>query len=376
MDMTTRLGLPFILPSQAQKHVTHNEALLGLDALVQIGVISRSAGTPPVSPIEGDCYIVAAAATGPWEGHEGELAQFEGGAWIFRAPREGWIAWVADESSTFVFRQGTWASLFDLTIQSIASLQNLDTLGVNATAETTNRLTVASPASLLTHEGAGHRLAINKASAADTASLLFQDGWSGRAECGLAGGDDFSLKVSADGSSWKEAMRANRTSGVVDFPFGATVGGAPLASKVIAISAGMQTATYSTTSTTMAAITDFDSIAAVSTTSSLLVMAVFSGFVRSSAGLEDALAYLRPAYQKGTTITETHRNHLIGALDTQPFSGQAVNAFYMTSPASFILTPAMKDGGVWRPGYVGRCHGASMFLQGFGFSWSAIEFVQ
>ena len=33
MDETANLKLPYILPSQAQKHVTHNEALALLDRL-------------------------------------------------------------------------------------------------------------------------------------------------------------------------------------------------------------------------------------------------------------------------------------------------------------------------------------------------------
>ena len=61
-------------------------------------------------------------------------------------------------------------------------------LGINATADATNRLTVSAPATLLTHEGAGHQLKINKALPADTASLLFQSGWQGRAEPAPADG--------------------------------------------------------------------------------------------------------------------------------------------------------------------------------------------
>ncbi|MGC4023892.1 MAG: DUF2793 domain-containing protein [Mesorhizobium sp.] len=58
MEETSNLALPYILPSQAQKHVTHNEALRRLDALVQLAVVSRATGTPPASPTEGDRYIV------------------------------------------------------------------------------------------------------------------------------------------------------------------------------------------------------------------------------------------------------------------------------------------------------------------------------
>ena len=38
MDTTPNLGMQYILPSQAQKHVTHNEALRVLDALAQLVV--------------------------------------------------------------------------------------------------------------------------------------------------------------------------------------------------------------------------------------------------------------------------------------------------------------------------------------------------
>ena len=36
MENSANLQLPYIMPSQAQKHVTHNEAVRTLDALVQL----------------------------------------------------------------------------------------------------------------------------------------------------------------------------------------------------------------------------------------------------------------------------------------------------------------------------------------------------
>jgi hypothetical protein len=92
------------------------------------------------------------------------------------------------------------------------------TLGINATADTTNRLAVSSPASLFNHDGGGHQVKVNKNVATDTASFLFQDGFSGRAEIGLAGDDDFRFKVSSDGSSWHDGIKIDRTTGRVDFP--------------------------------------------------------------------------------------------------------------------------------------------------------------
>ena len=80
---TRHLGLPLIAAGQAQKHVTHNEALALVDALLQLGIISRSLAVPPLSPEEGDRYLVAASAMGDWSGHEGELAFFIDGVWRF-----------------------------------------------------------------------------------------------------------------------------------------------------------------------------------------------------------------------------------------------------------------------------------------------------
>lgn len=90
--------------------------------------------------------------------------------------------------------------------------------GVNATADTTNRFAVAADASLFNHAGSNHRLKLNKASAARTASLLFQDNWSGRAEIGLTGDDQLRIKVSADGANWTEALVVDRATGLVTLP--------------------------------------------------------------------------------------------------------------------------------------------------------------
>ena len=92
MEETANLKLPFILPSQAQKHVTHNESLQLLDAIVQLGVLDRDLTAPPAEPAEGDRYIIASPATGAWEGREGEIAAFQDGAWNFLSPRPGWRA--------------------------------------------------------------------------------------------------------------------------------------------------------------------------------------------------------------------------------------------------------------------------------------------
>ncbi len=76
MDITPNLELPFILPSQAQKHVTHNEALRRLDAVVHLAVAGRDLASPPAEPEDGERHIVAADAAGEWTGHTGQIAAF------------------------------------------------------------------------------------------------------------------------------------------------------------------------------------------------------------------------------------------------------------------------------------------------------------
>jgi hypothetical protein len=209
MSDTPLLALPYLAAAQAQKHVTHNEALTLLDGLVQAGVKSRGVATPPPSPAAGDRYLVAAAATDAWAGKEGQIAALMDGGWRFLTPREGWRLWVDDEDQLLVFTGSLWQE----TGTTPDILQDLSLLGVNSTADATNKLTVASAASLFNNVGAGHQVKINKAAGSDTASLLFQTGYSGRAEMGTTGDDDFHIKVSADGTTFHEALTAHGATG-------------------------------------------------------------------------------------------------------------------------------------------------------------------
>ena len=217
-DSSAILGLPYLLPSQAQKHVTHNEALRRLDILVQLAVTAIGAETPPADPEDGAVWALGSAPTGAWAGQADRLAAWIDGTWIFIAPRPGWRAWDQDSGALYLWDGAAW------TVPASAT-ELSGVLGLNASADATNRLAVAAPATLLTHDGAGHRLKLNKAAPGDTASLLFQSGWTGHAEMGLAGDIAFSVKVSPDGGSWTTALIADPASGEVALPAGLTLGG-------------------------------------------------------------------------------------------------------------------------------------------------------
>ena len=80
--------LPTTIAGQAQKEFFVNEAHALTDALLHPAV-EGEADAPPASPGAGECWLVGATPNGAWADHAGELASYQGGDWIFAAPRDG-----------------------------------------------------------------------------------------------------------------------------------------------------------------------------------------------------------------------------------------------------------------------------------------------
>jgi hypothetical protein len=225
MSETPNLALPFLAAGQAQKHVTLNEIAEIMDAAAHLSVLSRTLGTPPGSPTAGARYLLPSGAAGAWNGHDGKIASWTGFAWRYLEPRAGWLLWDEATSIHLVFDGTNW-----IEVNNSGSIQNAAMVGVNTTADGSNRLAVKADGVLFASEGTvGHgdiRAALNKTAAGDTASLVYQTGYSGRAETGLIGNNQFSIKVSADGTVWKQALTIDAGTGVVRLPFGMDLGGA------------------------------------------------------------------------------------------------------------------------------------------------------
>lgn len=213
------LSLPYLQPAQAQKHVTHNEALRILDAVTQLSVQDATLTQPPASPAEGARYVVNGAGTGAWANNDFAVAIWSDATWHFVQPAVGWRADVAATGDTLRFDGSAWVALA-AGGGGETVLQNLPSLGIGTTADTTNRLSVSADATLLTNQGNGHQLKLNKAASSDTASLLFQTGFSGRAEMGTSGSDDFAIKVSPDGNTFHTALSIDADNGAVQFQTG------------------------------------------------------------------------------------------------------------------------------------------------------------
>lgn len=113
MSTSTNLGFPYLAGGQAQKHVTVNESLLLLDALVQLSAISATTTAQPGSPSDGAVYFLPSGKTGAdWGGMtNGSLAYYRDGAWEEIAPREGWIAYVKDVDYALAYSGSAWTPL-------------------------------------------------------------------------------------------------------------------------------------------------------------------------------------------------------------------------------------------------------------------------
>lgn len=221
MTDTPHLGLPLIAASQSQKHVTHNQAIVILDAIVMLSVVDSTYTAPPASPVEGDRYKVASGASGAWATWDLNIALYTSGQWIKLVPKKGWLCFDEATGALTVWSGSDWTDLAAaggyLTIAG-AGNGTLARLGILTAADNTNRLAVKSDAVLLSHDdvtpGTGHmRVTLNKSAAAKDAGFTFQDAFSTRALFGLLGDDDFAIKVSPDGSTFYPAISIDKDTG-------------------------------------------------------------------------------------------------------------------------------------------------------------------
>jgi hypothetical protein len=242
MATTPNLSIPLLVSNQSGKEVTHNEALVIVDAILNRGVENKSTNTPPATPSGGEAYIVGSSPTDVFVSHEGDLAFYNNG-WRFITPNEGLTIWANDEDVLYTYDGSGWIksdsgseSLDDLSDVAITSasqndllvhngtefvnsktVDNLSGVGIGTSSDSSNKLAVASDYVLFDKATNDIRIKANKNSAGDTASHLFQANYSGRAEFGLIGNDDFTLKVSPDGSSWYESFILDKDNGDANF---------------------------------------------------------------------------------------------------------------------------------------------------------------
>ncbi len=136
---TPRLGLPNLFAAQAQKEFTVNEAFSLIDALLH-PVVQGESNDPPLSPDEGECWIVGSQPKGGWTGYTDRIACNQSGNWLFVSPVKGMVAF--DTSAGRIARyDGGWSSASAVAIPNGGT--TVDTEARSAIAGIVDALTVA-----------------------------------------------------------------------------------------------------------------------------------------------------------------------------------------------------------------------------------------
>lgn len=107
MPQTPRLALPLLAAGQTQKDVTHNDAILAIDRLAALVVVSRTVLVPPAAPLAGQCWIVPAAGAAAWGYPAGTMLHWQADGWWAEPARTGQLAYLADEALMLV-QAGGW----------------------------------------------------------------------------------------------------------------------------------------------------------------------------------------------------------------------------------------------------------------------------
>lgn len=108
MAKTQRLGLPLLSAGQAQKEITHNEALVIIDALLHGCCPSSPSDMPPAQPELGLSYLCGPSPTGAWSGHAKAVAHWSESGWRFTAPVEGQCLYDRANGRTWKYAAGQW----------------------------------------------------------------------------------------------------------------------------------------------------------------------------------------------------------------------------------------------------------------------------
>lgn len=106
---TARHQLPLLAVSQAQKEITHNEALAQIDALLHPVVEDQLAAPPMLTELDfGKCWLIAGSPTGDWAGKPSQIAIWAAGSWRFSVASEGMRIRLLSSGLDLVYVDGLW----------------------------------------------------------------------------------------------------------------------------------------------------------------------------------------------------------------------------------------------------------------------------
>lgn len=187
MSNSNNLQIVHVEQNQSQKEVTVNQALNRIDAILNVGAIDRAVNNPPSSPMLGDLYIIGNSPTGDWSG-QGDNIAFYDTSWQFISPKAGMTIWVIDKALHYTFDGSGWIVGSNNLIQS-------------------NFIAFDSQDSDL-------QLRLNKVTAGNVNSLLYQTNFVTTAEVGTISDNNYQIKVTNDGSNYNNAVNIDASNGI------------------------------------------------------------------------------------------------------------------------------------------------------------------
>jgi hypothetical protein len=94
-----------------------NNAMFGIGEFKD-SVKDQNLTAPPVTPSDGDRYIIAADATGAWSGKSGQIAEYVTDAWDYTVVSEGMCCYVDDEDLLYMYSGSTWVPINNYALAS------------------------------------------------------------------------------------------------------------------------------------------------------------------------------------------------------------------------------------------------------------------
>jgi len=85
------------------------EKLRGLDW--QNSVLNMTTTAPPGTPASGDRYVIASPATGDWSGKEGQIAEWNGTAWVYTVPNKGFALTNEADGIQYNYNGSAWVNI-------------------------------------------------------------------------------------------------------------------------------------------------------------------------------------------------------------------------------------------------------------------------
>jgi hypothetical protein len=142
---------------QGDSFLTQGNTLLRvLQALVQPNVISMSLTIPPVSPTNGDTYVVAAGASGGWLTKDTNIAYWSTdnpsaptGEWEYYPATRGWLVGNRTNNQVYIFNGTIWISASGTTPDSVQLMSTSQTVGFLSTISTLIQATAGAGITLV-----------------------------------------------------------------------------------------------------------------------------------------------------------------------------------------------------------------------------------